>query len=332
MTAIAAWLEGLRRVRRGPALVAGVWLLTIAVAVPPSLALRASITDHLGASLEADAAADHVNWIWMQEFNASSEPLARTLRPDVIGFAPVVDNASALADAATPPAVVVIAGTVYLLLLTFLSGGLIDRLARNRPLESYGFFAACGGLWFRMLRLYAVSAVFYGAVFASLHPWLFDSVFRSLTRDTTVERTAFFVRAGLYLVLSAVIAACSLVFDFAKVRLVVEDRRSVLASIASAIRFIRRNPGAAIGVYATNVATFLGVLAVYAAVAPGAGGAGWSMWGAFVVSQAFIAARVAVKLAFWASEAALFQSRLAHAGFVRRPLACWPDPAAITAS
>jgi hypothetical protein len=36
-----------------------------------------------------------------------------------------------------------------------------------------------------------------------------------------------------------------------------------------------------------------------------------------------------VKLVFWASETALFQSRLAHAGYVARPLPTWPDsPAA----
>jgi hypothetical protein len=331
VTATSAWVEGLRRVRRAPALVAGVWLVTVAVTVPPAVVLHDAVRDHLGSSVEADAAADGANWMWMEEFNASDEPLARTLRPDVIGFAPVLDNTSALADAAARPTVVVIAGSVFLLLLTFLSGGLIDRLARDRALHPHGFFAACGGLWFRMLRLSVVSAIIYAAVFGSLHPWLFDGVFRSLTQDTTVERTAFIVRGGLYVVLCAVIAACSMVFDYAKVRLVVEDRRSVLAAIAASVRFIRRHPGAAAGVYSMNVASVLVVLIIYAAIAPGAGAAGWPMWGAFVVSQAFIAARLAVKLTFWASEAALFQSRLAHAGFVRRPLARWPDPAAISA-
>jgi hypothetical protein len=36
-----------------------------------------------------------------------------------------------------------------------------------------------------------------------------------------------------------------------------------------------------------------------------------------------------VKLAFWSSETALFQSRLAHAGYVARPAEVWPEsPAA----
>jgi hypothetical protein len=43
----------------------------------------------------------------------------------------------------------------------------------------------------------------------------------------------------------------------------------------------------------------------------------------------YIVARLWVKLACWASETSLFQSRLAHAGYVARPLATWPEsPAA----
>jgi hypothetical protein len=53
------------------------------------------------------------------------------------------------------------------------------------------------------------------------------------------------------------------------------------------------------------------------------------MWLGLGVGQLFIVARLWVKLAFWASETALFQSRLAHAGYVARRLPTWPEsPAA----
>jgi hypothetical protein len=67
------------------------------------------------------------------------------------------------------------------------------------------------------------------------------------------------------------------------------------------------------------------VLAAYAAVAPGAGDAGWSTWLAFGIGQAYVLARVWVKLVFWASEATLFQDRLAHAGYVAAPMPVWPE-------
>jgi hypothetical protein len=74
---------------------------------------------------------------------------------------------------------------------------------------------------------------------------------------------------------------------------------------------------------------FVTVVLLYAMLAPGAGGSGVTLSLVVVIGQIYIAARLWVKLVFWASETALFQSRLAHAGYVARPLPTWPDsPAA----
>jgi hypothetical protein len=327
MSLLAVWLDGLGRVRRAPALVCGLWLTALAVTIPPALVLRASISAHLGSSVEANAAADGVNWDWMQEFRSSEQPLATTLRPDVIGFATVLDNASAMADMNTRPQVVILSSAVYVLLLIFLSGGMIDRLARDRAVRAHGFFSACGGLAFRVFRLSVIAGLVYAALFGSVHAWLLDDVFRNTTRNLSVERTAFLVRIVLYVVFFLVVGAFNMLFDYAKVRLVVEDRRSVVA----AMRFIRVQPRFAAGVYAMNVVSFGVVLGVYALVAPGAGSSGWPIWGAFIVGQAYIATRQAVKLLFWASETAAFQSRLAHAGFVRRRMPQWPESASVEA-
>ena len=49
------------------------------------------------------------------------------------------------------------------------------------------------------------------------------------------------------------------------------------------------------------------------------------MWIGFAVGQLYVLARLWVKLVFWASETAFFQSRLAHAGYVNRPEPVWPE-------
>ena len=83
------------------------------------------------------------------------------------------------------------------------------------------------------------------------------------------------------------------------------------------------------GLFAANFVMFAVAVAIYALVAPGARGGGLSVWIGFAIGQAYVAARLWVKLLFWASETALFQSRLAHAGYVARPAPVWPDsPAA----
>lgn len=162
-----------------------------------------------------------------------------------------------------------------------------------------------------------------------MHGWLFDTLYPRLVRDVSVERTAFLMRAGLYLIFGLLLAACNLVFDYTKVRAVVEDRRSMIGAVAAALRFVQRNAGATIALYLLDVVLFGIVLAAYAAVAPGAGAGGWSVWLGLGVGQAYILARLFVKLVFWASETSLFQERLAHAGYVAAPKPVWPDsPAA----
>lgn len=326
-----AWLEGMRRVTRAPAAVAGIWALTLLVAAPMAAVMRDAIRSHLGASLAADRALAGVNYDWMQEFGAGATGLAATFKTDVIGFAAVLDNASAFLDRDARPIAIAGAAAVYLALLLFLSGGIIDRVARDHATGAHGFFSACGVFFFRFLRLAVLMGAVYWLLFQRLHPWLFDTLYDRLTHEVAVERTAFLVRALLYLAFGLAVAACNLVFDYAKVRAVVEDRRSMVVATIAAVRFIRRNFAGAAGLYLLDLLLFLLVLALYALVAPGAGSGGWSVWAAFAAGQAYLLARLWVKVVFWASEAALFQGRLAHAGYVAAPKPVWPDSPSVSA-
>ena len=302
MSALGVWLQGVRRVRRAKSLVLLLWFATIAVTIPPAIELHNAVKTHLGASLEADSAADGVNFDWLQEFRAQADPLGRSLRPDVIGFAAVMDNTSALADVSQRPVVALTAGAIFVVLMWFLSSGCICRLAVDRRLGAGGFAACCAAFLGRMLRLNVVALFLYSTLVGSFHQWLFDDVFEAVTKDLTVERTAFFIRVACYALFFLLLAACNVLFDFAKVRLVVEDRRSVLFSIVAGAHFVLTNARLALGVYAMNVLALGGVIGLYWMSAPGAGGAGASMWVGFLVSQIYIASRVFVKLAFWGSE------------------------------
>jgi hypothetical protein len=325
MTALAAWRDGMRRVNRAPAVLVGVWVMTVLLSLPLTAAMRILLQDHLGSSLAADSAASGVNYDWMQEFGSQASGIGTTFGPAVLGFGAVIDNLSAFIDNASRPIVIIGAASAYLSLWIFLAGGIIDRYARDRITRAHGFFAASGVFFFRFLRLGVLMGLAYGLLFRELHPWLFDSVYGRLTHDLTVERTAFVLRVLLYVVFGLALAACNILFDYAKVRAVIEDRRSMLGAIGAGARFLWRNRAAAVALYLSDVVMFVVVLTLYAAVAPGAGHAGWSMWLAFLIGQLYVLARLWVKLVFWASEVALFQGRLAHAGYVAAPVHEWPD-------
>jgi hypothetical protein len=327
--AVTAAIDGMRRVNRAPAVLMGVWALTLLVSLPLALVLRGMLAQHLGSSLAADSAATGVNYDWMQEFSEQAAGLGTTFKPTIIGFGAVLDNLSAFADRTERPVTIVGAAAGYILMWTFLAGGIIDRLARDHATRAYGFFSASGVFFFRFLRLAALQLLVYAVLFGVVHGWLFDRVYSRLTHDVTVEQTAFFIRFTLYLIFGILVAACTVIFDYTKVRAVVEDRRSMIGAIGAALGFIRRHGGATAGLFLVNFTLFAALVALYGVVAPGAGRGGITMWLGFGLGQLYIVCRLWVKLTFWASETALFQSRLAHAGYVARPVATWPDsPAA----
>ena len=320
-----AWLDGLNRVKRAPWLVIGVWLSTILVALPLTLVLQEQIGAHLGSSMAAQAAADGVNYDWWNEFLAQTSGVGASFVPAILGFAVVMKNLSTVADVSPMPMVIAIAVSMYLLVSMFLAGGVIDRLARDHDLGAGAFFSACGVYFVRFIRLGVIAALVYWVLFGPYHTWLFDDVYPVLTENVTVERTAFFIRLGLYAAFLVPLYAFNILFDYAKIRAVVEDRRSMLGAIVASWRFVRRNAIAVGVVYKINILVFLLVIGLYYLIAPGARADTL----AFAIGQLYIVLRVIVRLQFTASQTALFQGRLAHAGYVARPIPKWPDsPAA----
>ncbi len=327
----AAWRDGLRRVAAAPALVAGVFVVTLLAALPPALTLRGALEDHLGSSLAADAAASGVNYDWWQEFASQASGVGTTFTPSVIGFATTLDSVSSLLDARALLTPIAAALALYAAAWLFVSGGVIDRYARGRRLGAHGFFAASGTFFFRFLRLGAAAAAAYWFLFAYVHRWLFAQWYVNVTRDLAFEQTVFAWRLLMYAIFAALLASIATIFDYAKVRAVVEDRRSMAGALIAAIRFIVRRPGRVAGVFLLNAALFLVVVAAWALVAPGAGGAGASMWAGVVAAQGYIVARLVVKLQGLASATALFQRSLAHWGYVAAPSAVPAIPAVVDA-
>ncbi len=328
MSARASWLDGARRVNGAPVLLCGMFAVTLLVALPLSVALANTIEAHLGSSLAADSAAAGTNHDWWQEFSAQASGLGTTFVPSIVGFSAVLDNLSSLAD--NEPLAVAIAGAAaaWLVIWSFLSGGILDRYARGRPTRTAGFFAACGIHFWRFARLGAIVLLVYYLLFSVVHGWLFDDLYPFLIRDLTVERTAFAIRLGCYAVLALLLIVCSVVFDYARIRIVVEDRHSALGALLAGSRFVRRHPGT-IQLYLMNTGAYLGLLLAYALVAPGAPRAGLRMWITLALGQLFILARHYLKLLFYASQTAFFQRALAHASYTAAPAVVWPEsPAA----
>lgn len=320
--------EGWRRVAGFPVGLLALMLATSAATLPAAVALGASIEDHLGDSLTASTAASGVDLRWWDEFAAQSGT-PRSFTPSIIAGAAPVGTYSDLLDGNGPRLEVFGALGLGLLLWVFLSGGLLDRYARRRRTGARGFFGACGVFFFRFLRLGLLAGLAYAFLLGPVHSWLFDGAYPWLTRETSVERTAFLWRVIFYAIWLAPLLLVNLVVDYAKVRAVVEDRHSVIGAVVAAARFVIRHPAAVAAVYAANAAIAGVVLLAYIVIAPDGRGGDWRLLLALGVGGAYLLARLAVRLAFLTSAMALLERTFAHADYTAPPLPVWPDsPAA----
>ena len=329
MTAAAAWRDGIRRVNGAPALVAGMCLVTLLLALPLSFALRGMLEAHLGRSLTAQHVASGADYQWWQEFLHQATGLGSTFTPSIIGFGAVLDNLDALLDGEPMAATIAGVTAAWLLIWSFLSGGVIDRLARDRKTRAHGFFAAAGVHFWRFLRLGLLAFFVYVFLFGSLHGWLFSGLYERVTRDMTSERDAMLIRLALYLAFGTVLILVNVLFDYARIRIVVEDRRSAIGAVAAGARFVRRHAARVAALYLLNAFAFVLLLGLYALLSPGAPASRLLMWGVLLLGQLYIIGRHYLKLVFYASQTTLFQGELAHAAYTAPPVVEWPDsPAA----
>jgi hypothetical protein len=325
-TILGAFLEGWRRVLHAPALALSVMGAMFLCALPLGLALRGMIAEHFGRSVAAERSLWEWDAGWAAEFAAQAQGVGRTFTHEILGFGGTVSTLSGFFDGTPLPPTVWAAVVAAVLLWVFVSGGILDRLARGRPIRTAAFFAACGVYFVRFLRLGVFVGAAYWVIFAWLQPLLLGTLWNQWTRDLSSEREAFQLRVVLYLVLATALAVVNIVADYAKVRTVVEDRRSMIGALGASMRFLRRRPLRVFGLYLLSALATVVVIRLWFTAAPTGA---TSVWVAFLVTQVYILFRVWAKLAWMAAEVVFFQGELAHASYTAGPLPLWPDsPAA----
>jgi hypothetical protein len=316
-TVLGAFLEGWRRVLRAPAVtlsvLAGVWFL----AHPLTIALEGALDTRFGVTfafrsaetLAAERARELGRMIDSElGYFGSPASVSEWLRVDPLN--PVIGGAAAAA----------------LAFWLFLSGGLLDRLARGRPVGTAAFFAACGVYFVRFLRLAVIIGAAYFALFRWVYPFLFETLFALFTNDQTSEQGALRVRAMLYAPFALALMVIGVVADFAKVRAVVEDRRGMLGAVTASFRFVVRRPFRVTGLYLLNLFVVVVILRLWVQAEPGAD---TPRWFALLLLLLYLVGRIWARLVFMASEVVFFQGDLAHADYTAAPLPMWPDsPAA----
>ncbi|MDX1631717.1 MAG: hypothetical protein R3234_07640 [Thermoanaerobaculia bacterium] len=324
MSFVSAVREGLIRAIRAPGLVALLWGVNLLAALPFAVVLGASIHDDVASRPAAHRLESGFDVDWAGELDAGALGFEASFGPEIVGAGAFLRNLEAWWSGRlfTDPAGgwgLLAAGTVFALVWIFLLGGVLHRLAQPRERSSVtlrpggaggargGFGAACGRFFFRFLRLAVLSAPLYLLIFWGARRGF--GILEDALRDVTSERTALLgtVLGALLVVLALTLV--KVVFDYAKIAVVLEGRRSALGAAWAGARLVASRPLAAVGLYWSFALLALLGLWLYGVVAPQAGPATWpAVLGALVLGQLALALRLGLRVATFGAETALFGS------------------------
>ncbi len=305
-------LNGLKQALAVPRVLLLLWLVNLLFAVPVSLMIRGILADSFGSSLVAHNMRGGFDRGWYAEYESTAGDFEKTFRPTVSGPGPMLDNLEAWWSGgivADTYAGIVALGLGYAVLWAFLLGGVLDRLARpHRPLAPDRFFAAAGRYFPRFLGLALISGVAYFMIYQLgrlLYRWI-----EAASRDVTVEKTVFvWVLAASALVV-LLLSVVRMIFDYAKIVTVVEDRRGVPRIAWQALRFVFRHALATLGVALGFGALGALLFGLYLWLAPDAGQSTLIGVGlAFLFSQVYLVARLVVRLGLLGGQMSLYRSQ-----------------------
>lgn len=306
---VNAFREGLRRAMGAPRMLGVLVLVNVLFALPAAYTMSAILQSAIGPSLAERDLRHGFDAGWYGGFEFKAQGLATTFAPSLVGMGAVLNNAEALLDGSLLDgyAGVAAAGLAFLILWTFLNGGVLDCFRDERIFFSASQFFGAGTRYFgRFVRLLLMSGVLYFLLFRYAAPWMFRRV-DAMTHNTTEERTVLALTAIAYLLVLLLFSLIAMVFDYAKISLVQRERRSAVAAVIEGARFVLHQPFRAFGLYCLGGVLFALAVVFYWIVAPGANQSSWySVAGAFLLGQAFIIARLWVRLVFLASQTAFY--------------------------
>lgn len=302
--ALAALARGLRDVVRAPLLLVAVLLAMFLTSAPWALLLGAELQDSLAKQQPVSQGSTEIDPEWWQEFREHADGLAATFTPTILGAAAPLDNLSSLLDGTRRPLILFAPIAAAAVAWAFLWGAILDRYARGRT--GAGFWRAGARTFTTFLGISLFAAVVVGILYVTVHPLLFGPVARGLQSMASSEAQAFAGRVVLYAIFGSVLTAVAIVADYARISAVWFSAGSV-AALRRSTGFLQQHWRTAVSVYVVLGAGLAIVIVSYAILEQYLGSLVGG-WRGVALAQAYLLARLAIRLWFGASQVQVFRA------------------------
>lgn len=152
-----------------------------------------------------------------------------------------------------------VGGFIYLASTIFFNGGIYSILLRDEPFSAKEFFGNSGAYFGRFIRLFLISIPFFIA--ALIIDALLGSWFKWIGGDSEPTRVLLWIVGKV--ILLVLIGYISMVFDYAKIRTVFQERKDMWKTVFRAFGFTFQNFSKTVGLYLFLTVTALIIFLLY---------------------------------------------------------------------
>jgi hypothetical protein len=220
---------------------------SLILAVPMYHSLKGS----LGSSLAGERMAEGFDYLWWEEYRDEAHGLEQTFTPSIIGKGAILNNLEGLIQLRVfdlPPEVLIF-GLLYIILHTFLAGGILSLFKKaDRQFSLKKFFKGAGSHFFRFFLLMLLSWVFFLIIGQAVKGGL-DSLLSDMRETAFSEVTPFYWGLVFSSVVFFLFLFVQMVFDYARIKIVLEDSSNIISSTVGAFGFTFRHIGSTLGLF-----------------------------------------------------------------------------------
>jgi len=294
-------------------MVGTIYAVNIGLALILFVPLFTTLDDAVGRYGIRDQLVQGFDHEWWAGFDLQAEGLDKTIRPSLSsGFGPLLDNLELLLTGRFDSfgMWILTFAAAYLLLAAFFNGGVIGLFADDKRTFSLRKFFADSAFYFHHYFALALTAVLLFLVIYKLLSGLLFSVVDNLTAQWLSQRAVWSVNLAAYLVLLAVIIFVNMIFDYAKIIIVVAKKDSSWMCIWLALKFAVAHLAKTVGLYLLLSAVAIGLVSIAGLLLSVLQQGRILLFIiALLLQQVYIFAKIGWRLCFYSSQLSMYQSR-----------------------
>jgi hypothetical protein len=330
MNIISVLRHGFSRVSQTKRMVLFAWFVNVVIALPLVLPVLSQLDGYLRNTVMDEKILPRMDAAWADTYRADMDgsEFLQGIDYSIFGYAPFMSHLDMQMNGTfiktlgnflydfffrweinrASTSLLFLLSLVYICVNSFLAGGFIAVYSKEYPFSFTEFLTEGARYFGKFFRITLIALLVYFVFFNVIVDWINSSIARWTQAEAseTVPYTYYMIRNVVVLFFFSFL---SMIFDYARVRMVVDDRVSSLAASAAGSKFAVTNHHSTYGLYLLLCLigfVFVALYAMIERIIPQ--DSYWPLLILFVIQQCYMLARFWLKAGFYACQTKLYQT------------------------